>query len=93
MTTLSPPVTGAPYMRGDVIAVQDSTGAFRAARVMAIKRVDRALARAPFFGLCWMVQVNVRVPQSLWGVERFVYVDDNGANRTKGKQVRPYEEG
>lgn len=93
MTTeaLAPPVTGAPYTVGDLIAVQDSTGVFRAARVMEIVHVDKQQhARGPFFGLAWMIRANVRVPSAQWGVERFVYCDDNGQNRTRGSQVRPY---
>lgn len=88
MTTeaLAPPVTGAPYTVGDLIAVQDAHGVYRAARVLEIKRVEQAI-----FGLSWMLRCNVRVPESSWGVEKFVYVDDNGSNRTRGKQVRPHD--
>lgn len=92
MTTIAPPVTGAPYTPGDLIAVQDSRGIFRAARVLEIVHVEKGRrARGPFFGLAWMIRANVRVPESSWGVERFIYCDDNGQNRTKGKQVRPYD--
>lgn len=93
MTTITaPPVTGAPYTTGDLIAVQDSNGVFRAARVLEIVPVEKGRrARAPFFGLAWMIRANVRVPESSWGVERFIYCDDNGSNRTKGRQVRPYD--
>ena len=73
-------VVGAPYVKGDPVAVEYD-GRFT---VGAVKNVTRSGSTR--FGLAWTMRVQVSGGVLLW-----VACDDNGRNRTRGSQVMPYD--
>lgn len=76
---LDAPLTGAPYLRNDLVVIEVQPGQFCEVRVHDV--TDRGPQR---FGLRWTLRVGYEDAPAFT-----VYVNDNGENHARGHRVFP----